>query len=234
MKRWFTQIFILAVAIPHAVNIATAAAIPFNTGVDSQGNVLPNGAIDPHYRLISSADPTVQGPDSYVVLLNKYPFSYWLPNDTKSKWIAPFADMSGGTRDGLPIGLYTFRTSFSLSETDLTGFQLRGNWASDNETIDILINGISTGNSLPDPFTSWKMLHPFTIDSGFISGVNTLDFVIREYDGQSASGLRVEFISAVTPNSNSIPEPSSIIVLSSLGVIGTMMLRRRRQSASAA
>src|SRR5262245_43526844 len=45
---------------------AQAAPIPdlFGTGVDNNGALLAPGAVDPHYKLITSADTTAPGPDS--------------------------------------------------------------------------------------------------------------------------------------------------------------------------
>src|SRR5437773_12536678 len=45
------------------------ASIPglFNTGVDSSGALLSAGAVDAHYKLITSADTNFPGPDSIVV-----------------------------------------------------------------------------------------------------------------------------------------------------------------------
>src|SRR5437867_10464063 len=68
-----------------------------------------------------------------------------------------------------------------------------GQWAVDSEGVDIKINGTSTGNKIPpyppQPSESW---HPFTITSGFVDGVNTLDFVVNRSSGKYPTGLRAD------------------------------------------
>src|SRR5688500_14690806 len=81
--------------------LGTAAApIPglFNTGVWENGALLPGGSIDPHYRLIQSADATVPGPNS-IVMNEGWPIAPasggpWLANGPSSKWISPLASQA--------------------------------------------------------------------------------------------------------------------------------------------
>ncbi len=63
----------------------------------------------------------------------------------------------------------------------MTGFnpataRLAGRWATDNRGVDILINGLSTGQVNDNPFTA---LTPFEITSGFVAGINRLTFVVN-------------------------------------------------------
>src|SRR5690349_9519897 len=60
--------------------IATGASIAlYNTGAGLAG-----GSVDPHYSLISSADPRYPGPNAYAT--TTLPGSY-LPNNSTSSWI---------------------------------------------------------------------------------------------------------------------------------------------------
>ena len=60
------RIGLMAAAALLTMGRAGAATIPglFNTGVDSNGVTLANSAIDPHYRLIQSADGSAPGPST--------------------------------------------------------------------------------------------------------------------------------------------------------------------------
>jgi hypothetical protein len=115
----------------------------FNTGVGTNGALLPTGAVDPHYRLIQSADPASPGPNAILVNDTLFPIvtGPWLASGPSSKWIAPKADQSGGSA----AGNYTYRISFNLAGFDPVTAVLTGRWTSDNVGVDVLLNGVTTG-----------------------------------------------------------------------------------------
>jgi hypothetical protein len=156
----------------------------FNTGVDAAGAPLPAGSIDPHYTLVVNADGA--SPDS-LVINDGFPISPagpWLANNSVSKWIGPRADVSGAAG-----GDYTYRVTVDLTGRDPSDVRLEGNWTSDNTGLNILVNGVSTGISQGGNFGIW---YPFTLSSGFVSGVNTIDFRVNNA-GAGFTGLRVEW-----------------------------------------
>ena len=119
-----------------------------------------------------------------------------------SKWIAPDAV----SNYSCPCGTYTYSLPFILPAGLVANTAtISGRWAADNGAVQMLINSTVTGNvMLPtdsygdlDGFAHWTY---FTINSGFLSGANTLQFVVtnQPYSGimQSSTGLRVEFTSA--------------------------------------
>src|SRR5207253_1794792 len=60
----------------------------YNTGVLSPGVLASQFAPDPHYSLVSSADPSFPGPNAFVV--ESYPVgNYWISSSPQSKWIGP-------------------------------------------------------------------------------------------------------------------------------------------------
>jgi len=203
-----------------------AANIPglYNTGVDAAGALLDAGAVDPHYKLITSADPAFPGPDA-IVVNQDFPISGeagggpWLTNGPISKWIAPAADQTccgqgtAGGNGGNEPGDYVYRVTFNLSGFDLSTVKLMGQWACDSEGTDIKINGISTGNKVPpyppQPSESW---HSFTISQGFVDGQNTLDFLINRSSGKYPTGLRAEIAGTGTR----LPQPVALP-----GLVGT-------------
>ena len=170
--------------------VSDAVPIPglFNTGVSDDNTLLPDGATDPHYTLIASADPSFPGPLTKVVNSSGYPIPPWIANGPNSKWIAPRADEITS-----PTGIYTYRITFDLTGLDHSSAVITGQWTTDNDGVDILINGMSTGFTTPgDAFAQGFFL--FTIGSGFVPDTNTLDFVVHNGvpGGDNPTGLRVE------------------------------------------
>src|SRR2546426_10992692 len=138
------------------------ASIPglFNTGVDNSGALLSAGAVDAHYKLITSADTNFPGPDS-IVVNQDFPIAGeagngpWLTNGPISKWIGPQADQTccglgtAGGNGGNEPGDYVFRISFGLTGFDLGAAKLTGQWgvgigrASCRERVVNSVGGVS-------------------------------------------------------------------------------------------
>jgi MYXO-CTERM domain-containing protein len=179
-----------------AANAHAAPPVIFNTGVDSTGAVLPDGTVDPHY---------IVGPGT-TVLVNSA-LSPTPPADTLSAWIMPATNFGAGS--------YLYSTTFV--ESTPGSITVNGQWAAYVTGLDISLNGVSSGDTTPNPgFTNWT---PFSITGTAIAGTNTLDFRASEDPRFSPNtGIRVE-ISSVTP------EPAGLALL---GLGGFGLLSRRR------
>jgi hypothetical protein len=195
----------------------------FDTGVNVSGVPLANGTLgDPHYTLFSVP---AGGITALVVRSTGVPIPPWLVADTFSAWIAPNAASFNS-----PPGNYDYRTTF-----DLTGFApdtatLIGKWAMDNSGVNILINGHPTGIAVPalDPLNlnvtqPFQQFNSFSIHSGFVAGLNTLDFIVNNFNnnGANPTGLRVEVTGTAFT-----PEPGSLVLFGA-GFAALCLLRRR-------
>ena len=146
------------------------AAMPFvrSTGTDTSGSLLPEGAVDPNWTVIKP------GATSAVQAFATKGDPIWFPNRNSSRWISSKPD---ATTSDLP-GSYTYRTSFDLTGFDPTTVQLLMQISVDDELVDVKINNQSLGlkiNIAESPFTT---SHGLQISSGFISGINTLEFIV--------------------------------------------------------
>ena len=222
-----------------------------NTGVGSGGVLLADNAVDPYYSLPPSAVPggmpfdyvgtsvavsdvchLTGGSCSWQPSPSCYRYVPWsLPPDpasgpAASKWIAP--DYLSNLC--CPSGLYTYTMTFTLP----AGFNpatasISGRWASDDGATMTL-----NGNSVPTTPTAIWSWTPFTIppSSGFVTGVNTLKFIISNYT--SWTGLRIEFTNAVA---NCVPCIQPVIWGISpaqslqVGSTATMSVSSRRHTA---
>jgi hypothetical protein len=160
----------------------------FNTGVNALAAPLSDDAVDPHYRL------TFGGTDAFVATeAGGFPIPPWIGSNSMSAWISPSRDTQG-LSDGSGTYNYRYETTFDLTGFNPATARLAGRWATDNQGVDILINGVSTGQSNPNQFVSWT---PFQITSGFVGGINRLTFVVNNGGpgappGADPTGLRAE------------------------------------------
>jgi hypothetical protein len=102
-----------------------------------------------------------------------------------SGWISPAFDTQAAS-DGSGTIHYRYETTFDLTGFNPATARLAGRWATDNEGFDILINGVSTGQSNITQFASWA---PFQITSGFVAGTNRLTFVVNNGGPGSPAGI---------------------------------------------
>jgi len=219
-----------AVTASFAIGSAAQAATItlFNTGVDASGTPLADGTIgDPHYALVSVPGGTT---DIRVrTAAGGYPIPPYIGDDAVSAWIGPNNDAQV---DG-PVGFYTHRTTFSLAGFNAATASISGGWSTDNDGVRILLNGVDTGN----PGTGFAQFSSgfasFAVNSGFNSGVNTLDFVVNNGGGPTA--LRVELSGSAALAGGGVPEPAAwSLMIAGFGMAGAVLRRRRAATAPAA
>jgi hypothetical protein len=173
----------------------------FNTGLDNNRAPLPDGSVDPHYRLITNPDSSSTNAlvqDSTAFPLVSGP---WLSNTVSSKWVGPrlnTASALGGT--------YVYRSTFDLTGVDVTRFRVLGRWSSDNQGVGLVFNGTP---SLQANATEFSAYSQFSFSSGFLAGLNAIDFVVTN-TAPGYTGLRVEMAGAVLVTNSSFTGDSDM------------------------
>lgn len=212
----------VALLVSAPASAQTIAGL-FNTGTDSSNLALAggDGVTDPHYVIAASTSPGFAGNQAVTYLHPAY-----AANDADSRWISISNTGSPGSNTT------TYRLTFDLTGFDFLSALITGNWGVDN-TGAILINGSATPNTLPLFTTAnFNTLHAFSISSGFVAGINTLDFVVTDLGAPTA--LRVDDISGTARLVNSaVPEPGTwAMMLVGFGAIGFSLRRRPRTQLS--
>lgn len=230
-----------------------------NTGFLADGTTLgtPGTSTDGNWAFIACPATSLCGGASvgspvapYVTNDGGYPFvgapgdPVWMADDSTSQWISPrasYRDYLAGD-PGSPDGVYSYRVEFDLTGLLPGTANLTFRVAADNIVSDVLINGVSTGWAAAGSFDYWTA---GAVGSGFIAGINTLDFVVSnwnapyDHDGDPStpdilvatpSGLRVEFLSATADPVVVIPEPATMGLMGfGLLALGVAFRRRSRQ-----
>ncbi len=195
----------------------------FGTGLSAAGAPLADGAVDPHYSLIQTPDPTRYPTGNAIVEDGtRSPISdgTWLFNTATSKWIGP--EFYTNNAPGTPPE-YVYRYILNLAGYDPATAELHGYWATDNTGI-IYFNENPTGNTC----SGFASLTAFSITSGFVPGINFLDFHVGN-GGTGFTGLRVETLAGTAQSG--VPEPATLTLLALGGL--SIVARRRRGRAGA-
>lgn len=218
MKRLLLSVAALSLAT--SANAATIIGL-YNTGTDAANLALTggNGVIDPHYSVLSSTSTGFAGQQAQTYFHPAY-----IANDANSRWVS----LAGNGTPGNNTTVY--RLTFDLTGLDAATAAISGSWGADNFG-SILLNGSTTGNALTGiKYENFNALTNFTIGSGFVAGLNTLDFSV--VDGGAPTAFRVDnLVGTAAAVSGAVPEPATwAMMMLGFGIVGSSIRRRRQQA----
>lgn len=221
-KQSFVLLSLAALALATGpLAYADTIAGLFNTGVDSLGNPLVggNGVADPNYTVISGPGGSIY-PLSAVTYNCCYPADQPSGTNGNSRWISVSIGGSAAAS-----GVYDFQTTFSLSGLDPTTATITGQFAADNHVEETDLNGVAIAGATTDTYSSYTSF-TIPVGSAFVSGLNTLDFLVKD-DG-APMALRVDSLEGTASPLgiiSGVPEPGMLPLLA--GGLGLLAIGRR-------
>ncbi|MFN7930641.1 MAG: hypothetical protein U0Y68_22505 [Blastocatellia bacterium] len=186
IKRISHLLTIVALSLIASQSVK-ADPISFTTGVGNDGAKLAGGAVDAHYKLVTS------GGTSNLLVASVLPGS-WATNTGASQWIAPSANGNG--EYPAQGAQYIFRTTFTIGAGfDLNSASISGSLYVDDR-VQIRLNGVLIGEWPTGNGSGYfpNTLSSFLLNKGFVLGENTLDFVVvNTTPGNTPIGCRSRF-----------------------------------------
>jgi hypothetical protein len=148
----------------------------------------------------------------------------YVSDDAASAWLSPTASGNAGVS-----GFYVYEQQVNLTGFDLSTVSISGLFSTDNSGFMRVNGGPSVATT---GYADFGSLWGFTINSGFVAGINSIQIGVNNEGDPTA--FRVRFTDAngrlldVGPPSQ-VPEPASLFLVGS-GVMGLIARRRRQRS----
>jgi len=177
--------------------LASAAAIPVhNTGVNASNVLVAPGAQASFWTL--SAKPA-----GAVEAIGSLPFRYfngaYFPDTATAAWVAPQAGGNAGQ-----AGIYTYDLVIDLTGSDPATASIVGTFGTDNAGSIFLNSNAPVASTGVGAFGAPT---PFTINSGFVAGLNTIHLQVNNQGDPTA--FFVSFTSATaTATAVQVPVPA--------------------------
>jgi len=151
-----------------------------NFPISNTGAGLPAGASDPNWSISSG------GPASPAIVVGVYANGWYSP-PSDYRWISWSENQANSVVGGVGVGNFYYTTTFDLTNYDPSTASISGNVIVDDSVSQVILNG----NIVLENFGDLFFPSSFSINSGFISGLNTLTFVVYNQGGPTGLGLEI-------------------------------------------
>ncbi|MBI3680155.1 MAG: PEP-CTERM sorting domain-containing protein [Acidobacteria bacterium] len=195
--------------------LTPALAVPIvvhNTGVNISDVLVAPGASTAFWTLQSA-------PGGATEAVGSNPFRYFIANyyglEISSAWVS--MDVIGNASAG---GFFVYQLAIDLSGLDPSTAVITGTFGTDNDGFIRLNGGANVATTC---FACFGAPTAFSISSGFVAGINTIEVGMN--NGGNPTAFRVEFTSADADASSAVPEPSSLLIAASAVLAGLFLKR---------
>jgi hypothetical protein len=200
MSRKPPGLFMVLTFVTLSGAIASASTIT----TESTGQNVTAGQ-DNSFQITSDTTGELTAPAQAFVITTPPP--QWAAPIAGTEWIGPSANQAIAGQC-CTNSSDTYQTLFSLAGLDPSTATLGLSMLVDND-ITVMLNG-KTVYTNGAPLSSTTYMTPFsvTLNSGFIGGTNTLDFIVG--NGFGATGVDASINGTASPIGATVPEPSAL------------------------
>jgi hypothetical protein len=211
---------IAAVLLPISA-LATPITV-HNTGVDGSDALVAASAQAAFWTLLTEP---LGGTETIGSNTFRYHHPAYAADTATSAWVAPAASGNASAS-----GDYVYQLLIDLTGLDPTTAVITGQFGTDNDGF-IRLNG--GPNAAVQGFAGFGTLTNFTLNSGFVAGLNSIQIGVD--NGGNPTAFHALFFRADAdptnggPGGSEVPEPASLLLLGS-GAVGLIARRRRQRS----
>lgn len=210
-----------AVAVAAAMALANSAAMADPTFASTTAAI---GGVDPVWKVAVASGGFDDGKARFDDILANVPFgdAYgW-----RTEWLVTML-ANNPTGSNTRYTYFVFRQSFDLTGYDPATADLRFSWASDDVPLEVgwmpalSLNGGPV--QLAGTSGAYQLGGIVQLNSGFVSGINTIDFYVQGNGTTDGFALLTQSFTA-TP----VPEPATLLLMA-CGAGGLLHRVRRRK-----
>ena len=174
-----TRILAVIAAVLFPIAALAAPITVHNTGVDLADALVAPGAEAEFWTLLTAPAGATEAVGSETFRYN----CCYVADTADSAWVSPSASGNASVS-----GFYVYQLLVDLTGFDLSSVSIDGTFSTDNDGF-IRVNGGAPAATTG--FADFGAMHAFTLDSGFIPGINSIQVGVN--NGGNPTAFHVRF-----------------------------------------